>query len=134
MEFAVAGGLGIGLSQVFLGLIPSGSLFWALAIVKVAAGLFLLAVIIVARQPWRVPRRILPAAIGVAVFDITGNGLFLLAAQAGSLAIAAILSSLYPVTTVILAATLLHERITRVHVIGIVAAIAAIVLIGAGGG
>ena len=80
------------------------------------------------------PRRVVPAAVGVAVLDITGNGLFLLAAQAGDLAIAAILSSLYPVTTVILAAAILHERITRVHVVGITAAIVAIVLIGAGGG
>jgi drug/metabolite transporter (DMT)-like permease len=132
LEFAVAAGLGIGLSQVFLGLIPEGSLFWALAVVKTAAGLFLVVVILVGRQAWRVPRRVLPAAVGVAVLDITGNGLFLLAAQAGDLAIAAILSSLYPVTTVILAAALLHERITRVHVAGIVAAATAIVLIGAG--
>jgi uncharacterized membrane protein len=132
LEFAVAGGLGIGLSQVFLGLIPSGSLFWALAIVKASATLLLVVVIVIGRGSWRVPRRIMPAAVGVALFDIIGNGLFLLAAQAGSLAIAAILSSLYPVTTVILAATLLHERITRVHLVGIVAAIAAIVLIGAG--
>jgi len=134
LEFAAVGGLGIGLSQVFLGLIPEGSLFWALAVVKVAAGLFLVVVILVGRQQWRVPRRVLPAAVGVAVLDITGNGLFLLAAQAGDLAIAAILSSLYPVTTVILAAALLQERVTRSHVVGITAAIVAIVLIGAGGG
>ena len=88
--------------------------------------------IVVGRRSWRVPRRVVPAAIGVAALDITGNGLFLLAAQAGELAIAAVLSSLYPVTTVILAATLLHERITRVHVVGIAAAVVAIVLIGAG--
>jgi drug/metabolite transporter (DMT)-like permease len=132
LEFAVAGGLGIGLFTVFLGLIPEGSLFWALAIVKAAAAALVIAVIVVARRPWRVPRPVVPAAVGVAAFDITGNGLFLLAAQAGDLAIAAILSSLYPVTTVILAASLLHERITRVHVVGIAAAAVAIVLIGAG--
>ena len=43
----MVGGLGIGLSQVFLGLIPEGSLFWALAVVKTAAGLFLVVVILV---------------------------------------------------------------------------------------
>jgi drug/metabolite transporter (DMT)-like permease len=132
LEFAVAGGLGIGLSQLFLGLIPEGSLFWALAIVKLSAGVVLVAVIVLARQAWRVPRQIVPAAVGVAILDSTGNGLFLLAAQAGALAIAAVLSSLYPVMTVILAVALLHERLTRVHIIGIAAAIAAIVLIGAG--
>lgn len=132
LEFAVAGGLGIGLSTVFLGLIPAGSLFWALAIIKLSAGILLVAVILLARQPWRVPRRIVPAAVGVAVLDITGNSLFLLAAQAGALSIAAVLSSLYPVMTVILAVTLLHERLSRAHLVGITAAIVAIVLIGAG--
>jgi drug/metabolite transporter (DMT)-like permease len=132
LEFAVAAGLGIGLSQVFLGLIPEGSLFWALAIVKLSAGGLLVAVILLARQAWRVPRRVVPAAIGVALLDSAGNGFFLLAAQAGALAIAAVLSSLYPVTTVILAVALLHERLTRVHVVGIAAAGVAIVLIGAG--
>ena len=133
LEFAVAGGLGIGLSQVFLGLIPEGSLFWALAMVKLSAGVVLVAVILLARQAWRVPRRIVPAAVGVALLDSLGNGLFLLAAQAGALAIAAVLSSLYPVMTVILAVTLLHERLSRAHIVGITAAIVAIVLIGAGG-
>ena len=134
LEFAVAAGLGIGLFTVFLGLVPGRSLFWALAILKAAAAALLVGVIVVGRRSWRVPQRVVPATIGVAAFDITGNGLFLLAAQAGELAIAAVLSSLYPVTTVILAATLLHERITRFHVVGIAAAITAIVLIGAGGG
>ena len=133
LEFAIAGGLGIGVFTIFLGLIPEGSLFWALALVKLTAGAFLVAVIVLARQSWRVPRPVLPAALGVAALDITGNGLYLLAAQAGALAVAAVLSSLYPVVTVILAVAILHERVTRAHLVGIAAAIAAIVLIGAGG-
>ena len=101
--------------------------------VKLSAGVVLVAVILLARQAWRMPRRIVPAAVSVALLDSLGNGLFLLAAQAGALAIAAVLSSLYPVMTVILAVTLLHERLSRAHLVGIAAAIAAIVLIGAGG-
>jgi drug/metabolite transporter (DMT)-like permease len=134
LEFAVAAGLCIGLYTVFLGLIPEGSVFWPLALMKLSALSVLLVVIAVVRRPWRVPRPVLPVALAVGVFDMLGNGLFLLAAQIGGLAIASILTSLYPVTTVILAAVLLHERVTRSHVIGIVAAAAAIVLIGAGSG
>jgi drug/metabolite transporter (DMT)-like permease len=52
--------------------------------------------------------------------------------QSGALAIAAVLSSLYPVTTVILAAILLRERVTRDHTVGIALAVAAIALIGLG--
>jgi drug/metabolite transporter (DMT)-like permease len=134
LEFAVAGGLGIGLFTVLLGSIPEGSLFWALALVKLSAGAFLVAVIILGPQAWRVPRRVVPAAAGVAALDTSGNLLFLLAAQAGALAIAAVLSSLYPVVTVVLAVAILRERLTRGHVLGIVAAAVAIVLIGSASG
>jgi drug/metabolite transporter (DMT)-like permease len=63
---------------------------------------------------------------------MVGNGAFILAAQAGALAVAAVLSSLYPVTTVILAGLVLHERVTRVHALGIALAIGAIACIAAG--
>jgi drug/metabolite transporter (DMT)-like permease len=43
-----------------------------------------------------------------------------------------VLSALYPVATVILAAIVLHERVTRDHTVGIALAAAAIVLIGVG--
>ncbi len=54
---------------------------------------------------------------------------YLAALAVGPLAIAAILTSLYPVVTVILAALVLRERITPVHAVGIVAAGLAVVLI-----
>ena len=41
-------------------------------------------------------------------------------------------SGLYPVTTVVLAATFLHERVTRSHAVGIVLASVAVALIGIG--
>jgi len=48
------------------------------------------------------------------------------------LAVAAVLSSLYPVVTVILAVLLLHERLTRTHAIGVGLAAVAVALIAAG--
>ena len=63
---------------------------------------------------------------------MAGNGLFIVAVQTGALAVAAVLSSLYPVTTVILATVFLRERITRSHAIGIALAATAIACIAAG--
>ena len=57
---------------------------------------------------------------------------YVLATQAGRLDVAAVLSSLYPVTTVILAVVLLREHVTRSHVLGIILAVAAIGLIAGG--
>ena len=50
----------------------------------------------------------------------------------GRLDVAAVLSSLYPVVTIVLAAAVLRERIGRVQAAGILAAAGAIVLIAAG--
>jgi drug/metabolite transporter (DMT)-like permease len=60
--------------------------------------------------------------------------MYVLATQAGRLDVAATLSSLYPVTTILLAIVLLGERVTRSHAAGIAAAVVGIALIGAGGG
>jgi drug/metabolite transporter (DMT)-like permease len=46
--------------------------------------------------------------------------------------VAAVLSSLYPVMTVILATIFLRERVTRTHAVGIALAVAAIACIAAG--
>ena len=74
----------------------------------------------------------LPAMAGVGVLDMAGNGFFILAVQGGALAVAAVLSSLYPVMTVILAAVFLRERVTRTHAVGIALAVGAIACIAAG--
>ena len=70
------------------------------------------------------------AAVGV--LDMIGNGAFILAVQSGALAVAAVLSSLYPVTTVILAAVFLRDRVARVHAIGIALAVGAVACIAIG--
>ena len=132
IEFGVAAGIGIGAFNVFLGLVPEGHVFWPLAVLKLSAGAVIVVVAIVGRRALRVPRPVVPAAVGVSVADMAGNGLFLLAAQAGELAVASVLSSLYPVTTVLLAATVLKEPISRAHAVGIGIAVLAIVCIGSG--
>ena len=86
------------------------------------------------RAPWRPPADALPAIVVVGALDMAGNSFYLLAVQTGALAVASVLSALYPVATVLLAAVLLRERVTRDHTIGIALAAAAIVLIGVGSG
>ncbi len=128
-EFAVAAGLAIGIFNVLISQAPAASLFSTLALAKLSSAACVGLVVLLGRRSWRVGGSALPIAVLVGVLDIAGNGLFVLAAHAGRLDIAATLSSLYPVTTVILAATLLHERISRLHWLGIAVAILAIVLI-----
>jgi drug/metabolite transporter (DMT)-like permease len=133
IELAVVGGIGIGLFNILVGELPDGQVFGPLVVIKIAAAAVIVAVLVLGRRAWRLPRRLLLIAAAGGFFDMGGNAFYVLATQAGRLDVAATLSSLYPVTTIVLAVAFLGERVTRSHAIGIAAAVAAIALIGAGG-
>jgi drug/metabolite transporter (DMT)-like permease len=129
ITYAIVGGIGLGIFNVAVGAFPEHLVAWPLVVIKVAAFLAIAVVVIVTRRPWRLPTSILPAALLVAGLDLAGNGLYVLATQAGRLDIAATLSSLYPVTTVVLAVIVLREHVSRTHLVGIAMAGIAIALI-----
>jgi drug/metabolite transporter (DMT)-like permease len=129
---ALLAGIAIGLLGVAIAQISDGHVFGPLTVLRATEALLIGAIVIVGRQAWRPPSGLWPALAGVGVMDMAGNGAFILAVQAGSLAVAAVLSSLYPVTTVVLATIVLHERVTRSHAVGIALAMAAIACIAAG--
>lgn len=70
------------------------------------------------------------AVVGLA--DVGANLLFGVATQRGLLSVTAVLGSLYPMVTVLLARFLLHERLRPVQQVGVVAALAGVVLVSAG--
>jgi drug/metabolite transporter (DMT)-like permease len=129
---ALIAGTAIGTFGIAISQISDDHTFGPLTIIRAAEAALIVAVIVIGRRSWRIDRRWLPAMAGVGVLDMTGNAAFILAVQTGALAIAAVLSSLYPVVTVILATVVLRERVTRAHAAGIVLAVVAIVCIAAG--
>ncbi len=132
IEYALLGGVGLGLFNIAIGAFPEHLVAWPLAVIKASSLIPIVVLVLVARRPWRIPRPVLPALLAVAFLDLAGNGLYILATQAGRLDIAATLSSLYPVTTVVLAVIILRERVTWSHLVGIVMAGIAIALIAGG--
>jgi drug/metabolite transporter (DMT)-like permease len=74
--------------------------------------------------------RVTLAAIGI--LDCSANLLFTLASQRGLLTLVAVLASLYPVVTVLLARGVLHERLSRVEAGGVALALCGVALIAAG--
>jgi drug/metabolite transporter (DMT)-like permease len=132
LVLALVAGVGIGSFSVLIAQISDGHAFGPLVVIRGSEGLLIAAVIIVTRAAWLPERRLVPAIAVVGVLDMVGNGAFILAVQVGALAVAAVLSSLYPVTTVILAAVVLRERVTRLHAAGIALAVGAITCIAVG--
>ena len=70
--------------------------------------------------------------VATGVFDTLANALFLVATTIGDLTIVAVLSSLYPVSTVVLASTVLKQKVSQLQLVGLVLALGATVLIAAG--
>jgi drug/metabolite transporter (DMT)-like permease len=77
-------------------------------------------------------RRDVPALVAVGVGDVLANLMFALASQRGFLSITALLGSLYPVATVLLARFVLHERLSRVQQLGVLTAMVGVALIALG--
>jgi drug/metabolite transporter (DMT)-like permease len=132
IEYALLGGLGIGVVSVLIGRLPEGSVWWPLVVLKVAAVGFIGLAIVASRRPIGVPARSVGALAVVGLGDMAGNGFYVLATQSGRLDIAAVLSSLYPVVTVLLAIVVLREQIGRRHAVGIATAAIAVALIAVG--
>jgi drug/metabolite transporter (DMT)-like permease len=82
------------------------------------------------RQRW-LSASLLALVATTGIFDASGNSFYILATRLGRLDIAAVLSSLYPASTILLAAVLLKERTTRSQTVGMALALVAVVLISA---
>lgn len=129
LRFPLLAGLGFGGYFIFLHRASSGSdLILAPMIISRAAGTVLILIVVLARRDsFIVPRDAWGVVSANAFLDLGGNLFFILASQAGRLDISAILSSLYPGITVILAWAFLKEKISRVQGAGIVLSLIAIV-------
>lgn len=129
VRLALLAGLGFGFYFVFIDRTGTVGGLWNLAFARTAAALLLLPLMLLMRHPLLPPRDVLPINLLNGCLDAGGNLFFLLAAQAGRLDVASVLSSLYPGATVVLAWLVLGERLNRPQAAGVVAALAAIVLI-----
>jgi drug/metabolite transporter (DMT)-like permease len=128
---ALLAGCGFGCFFILISRVSHDATFWPLAVARFTSVLFL-GVVTLIRQQQVLPRmRAAPLILLAGVLDAIGNTFFVLAAHTGRLDIAAVLSSLYPAATVLLAAIVLRERVTRIQGIGILLALVAVPLISA---
>jgi drug/metabolite transporter (DMT)-like permease len=122
-------GFGFGGFIVLIGHTEHGAVFWPLVGARVASLSVLMMLAFSRREPMWPERDHWPVVSGAGIFDAGGNLFLVLAAHAGRLDVAAVLSSLYPAATVLLAWWILHERLTVSQTVGLIAALVAIVAI-----
>ena len=128
----VLAGLGFGVLFVALGQVPDGAGFWPLAASQVVALATVCVMAVAFRAPW-VPTARSELWGGVAgLVASVAVLLFLLATQTDLLTVAAVLTSLYPAFTILLAALVLREHIYRAQGAGLVLCGAAVALVAAG--
>ncbi len=131
LGLAMLAGCGFGCFFILISRVNPASTFWPLAVARFTAVLFLLFVVLLRHEPIMPKMKVAPFVILAGVLDAIGNAFFVLATHSGRLDIAAVLSSLYPAATVLLAALVLRERVTRIQGIGILLALIAVPLISA---
>jgi len=122
---ACAAGLSIGVFYISFQFVDPASGLWPLALTRILGVLLLLGYLAL---PLRRRASELPApplvtysiAAGSGLLDGLANIFYVLALDAGDLVVAATLTSLYPATTMLLAAALLKERLRAHHLLGLV--------------
>jgi len=94
--------------------------------VSVPAALLLTTALHLSRRVGRADLRLI---VPTGLCDAAANALFVLASRAGALSVVGVISSLYPASTVLLAALVLKERITRSQAAGLALAGGGVVLL-----
>jgi drug/metabolite transporter (DMT)-like permease len=128
LRLPLLAGVGFGVYFVLMHAATRHATYWPMVASRTGGALILAVYVLLSRSSWRANRSAYVMILLNGLLDIGGNVFFVLAGQAGRLDISAVLSSLYPGATVLLAWVLLRERLSRTQWLGIAAALIAIVL------
>jgi drug/metabolite transporter (DMT)-like permease len=130
--YAVLAAIFLGSLVAFLNEAGKESAPWAaLTLRLVSVPVFLVALVVT--KAWRVrpSGREAGTMVGVGVLDNLANLTFAYAGQTGLLALISVVGSLYPVTTVLLARSVLREQLTKAQWVGVAIAFVGVAMIAA---
>jgi drug/metabolite transporter (DMT)-like permease len=128
LRLPLLSGVGFGLYFVLIHGVSQDYTLWPLIASRSISVPLLIAFALITRQRVMPQRSLWPLASLGGLLDVTGNIFYVLAGQVGRMDVAVVLVSLYPASTVMLAAIFLKERINRTQTVGVFAALLAIVL------
>jgi len=129
LRLPLLAGLCFGMYFIIIHQVTQTSLIWPMIASRSAGTLMVVVFMFARREAWRPEGSAWPLIMLNGALDVAGNAFYILAGQGGRLDVAAVLSSLYPGATVILAWLILKERTTRLQKAGILAALLTIILL-----
>lgn len=129
LRLPILAGIGFGCYFIFVHYASkdTGSIIWTMIASRAAGTLLLLIVVLTRRDSFSVQRDAWLMVFLNAALDLSGNLFYILASQIGRLDVSAVLSSLFPGSTVLLASIFLREHISAKQWLGIATALIAIV-------
>lgn len=126
---ALLSGVAIGLFFLTLAGTSADAGMWPLVAARGVSFVLFATFAMATRRPLLMPAKVATIAIAGGILDMLANLLYLIATRSGPLSIVVTLSSLYPASTVLLARTVLSERLNARQVTGIICALLAVLLI-----
>lgn len=132
VTYGALAGLGFGMFFLAISRCRPEAGLWPLVAARCASICACLIALLATRQPFRMERGGLVPSLLAGGADMTANIGFLLASQSGMLSLVAVITSLYPAPTVLLARVVLKQRIPPVRLAGLVLALVGVGLISAG--
>jgi drug/metabolite transporter (DMT)-like permease len=127
--FAVLAAFGFGGFFILLHEASTQDVFWAVSVQRATGVVVLAAMTLVSKRSLTLRPTDAPGLIAVGTLDQTANVLYGLASTLGLVSLSAVLASLYPLVTVILARMLLNERISTTQKSGVAIALTGVALL-----
>jgi drug/metabolite transporter (DMT)-like permease len=129
---ALVAALGFGCFYVALDAAASESVPWAVLVARWTGVAIVFVVAFAMTAPVRPPAALLPALVGVALFDTGANVLLAAATTKTAAGIVAVLTSVYPLVTIALARLVLGEQLSASRRAGGLVALSGAALVAAG--
>jgi drug/metabolite transporter (DMT)-like permease len=129
---ALLAGLGFGCFFIFLTKTGDDAGMWPLIGTKMSSITLVALAALIARNSLRPVTGTWGPIVLAGVLDVAANVFYLLATRTGLLSLVAVATSLYPASTVLLARTVLHERMSRGQLAGLVLVITGVALMAGG--
>ena len=129
LRLPLIAGVSFGVFYLCLERASHSSILWPMVVMRIVSISSFIAYATLSKQAWRPTRESITPIIMSSILDTIGNASYVLSARYGRMDIAAVLGSLYPGATVLLAWVFLKEKISRIQAFGILLALGAIILL-----